>query len=125
MNDYAYYKSIGVCPDCGKNPALPGKVHCAHCAKTRGRHAKKHREAHSKASRDFAKRRRGNGLCLVCGKPSDNGIYCKPCAIIRNAKRWLVRRRKRNGTWSGRLWDERTMAIIAHGVLYDWQRRGI
>ena len=34
-NDYDFYKKIGICPDCRKNPAVPNRVFCDDCAEKR------------------------------------------------------------------------------------------
>lgn len=118
MNKYAYYKSIGVCPECGKRQAQAGKVHCAECAAKRNSYYRKHREGSNRASRNFSRHRKEAGLCRACGKPAPNGVFCDDCRYIRNVKRRIVEYRKRNGTWTGKLFDEVTLNKISLGVLH-------
>lgn len=115
---YAYYKSLGICPECGKRKAREGKVHCAECAAKRSAYFRKHKDNRNRANREFVKRRKENGLCKKCGKPVDNGIFCDDCRYIRNVKRRITEYRKRNGTWTGRIFDEVTLNKISLGVLH-------
>lgn len=120
MTDYAYYKSIGICPDCGKREAEPGKVHCKICAEQRNANAKTHRERFNKAWQDFNSHRRENHLCRVCGKPTGGAVYCADCVKIRKIRRFIIKTRKKNGTWTGKIWDKPTQEKICLGILEKW-----
>lgn len=120
MNDYAYYKSMGICTYCHKENALPNRVYCGKCAKHISEYGQAHKAQRNKNNRDIMARRRQNGLCVTCGKPTNNGTYCNECAFIRNTKRKIIRMCKKRGTWTGRIFDEVSIRKICLGVLREW-----
>lgn len=106
--EYAWYKSHGICPKCQKRKAANGKTKCLQC---QGEHiewyvnwyqnlppeklkAKKAREsAYHKQQRD---ERKAKGLCVDCGKyPAiQNRTRCRLCSAKQNAYQAEYRMKK-------------------------------
>lgn len=98
---YAWYRSIGICPQCGSNKAAPGRARCEECLAKNAESANKYREqkpkngGHSAYLKNLRTRRKQNGLCIDCGKPicSASTVYCIDCRI----KNRIRNERRRNG----------------------------
>lgn len=81
---YYYRKEHGICVQCGKADALPGKVRCPDCIyKHSLRKTKEYKELtpeKKKKKYDDNKRyyheRKSHGQCVCCKKKATNGIYC-------------------------------------------------
>ncbi len=69
---YKNRKVLGLCIDCGKNPAESG-VRCKHC-KSKANH--RNRERRKKQRKEL----RSSGLCLGCATPTA-ASYCQACRI--------------------------------------------
>lgn len=94
---YEWYKSKGICVQCGQKDAFPGYVKCPECIEKaeeasrkcwankekRIRYNKRGRER----KRELISERKEKGLCPRCGKPIRNGtyIYCNRCRERKNA----------------------------------------
>lgn len=75
---YNRIKQAGICPQCRKAPAAPGKTYCAYCTATQVAKAKERKN-----------RRRAAGLCIDCGRPlPDNYAHatCEDCLEKRRAR---------------------------------------
>jgi hypothetical protein len=103
--------AMGICPDCGDNPAASGGKRCEHC---RYRQNNRHRATYAlrkrlgipryteeqlrqEAEDKQAKRaaRKASGLCIQCGSESKKFVRCTACRA-KNAitkKRFRERRR--------------------------------
>ena len=78
-------KEQGLCYECGRVPARPGKLQCADCAK--------------RSNASF-RRNREKGLCERCGKvpPRDGRLTCAECAKTQNeVRRRANQKRKKCG----------------------------
>lgn len=95
---YAWYKQMGICPQCGTNKAAPNRVRCEECLAKNAESADKHRKirprdtGHKIYIKNLREQRKENGLCIWCGKPicSTSTVYCTDCKIKnqrRNNKR--------------------------------------
>lgn len=88
--DYAFYKSIGVCTTCRKKMAVPGKTDCEECAEKKRRYAaryyKENAEHLKEASKSRYQKRIGSGVCARCSKPATHGIYCYDCFLYQKRK---------------------------------------
>ena len=75
-----WYKSHGICPQCGVNDIFENEGVCPECkAKNANRYEKK-KEYYITYINDRRKERRANGLCADCGKPSPDKYRCPECA---------------------------------------------
>lgn len=94
---YAWYKQMGICPQCGTNKAALNRVRCEECLAKNAESEDKHRKIKPITSRktynkNLREQRKENGLCIWCGKPicSTSTVYCIDCKIKnqrRNDKR--------------------------------------
>lgn len=93
--DYAWYKSKGICPKCRVNDAFSGHVHCAEClekiAVNNTRYAHKRAEYQSNQNRAerirYAEAKQA-GLCTCCRKKiAQHGQLCNECHVKRMAYR--------------------------------------
>ena len=70
-NDYDFYKKIGICPDCRKNPAVSNRVFCDDCAEKKKRTIQKKRKKEKDSQQNCAgteeKRDMYTMRQLVCG----------------------------------------------------------
>ena len=98
-----WYKSKGICNQCGRTWAEPGKVLCKTCQK-RSFASQKRRDPDGEQHKQYVKalrdERRAKGLCIDCGAPND-GIHtrCKRCVAKRQESNriYKLRRRIREG----------------------------
>lgn len=94
---YNWYKSMGICPNCGQNPAWKGHIFCLEC---RFKDIEKHRERYRKNTniikeknkeslKKLRQKRIEAGICTVCGKrkPVEGLKYCDQCRKRINARR--------------------------------------
>lgn len=65
---YNRIKQAGICPQCRKAPAAPGKTRCAYCA-----------AAQVAGQRERKKRRNAAGLCASCGRVLPDNYARKNC----------------------------------------------
>lgn len=108
MELYYWYKSHGICVQCGSADAVPGQVRCKECRSIFARYSAEYyanklaemtddeRKTHFKAvSRKAAenkrirqKRRYAEGICIYCGKrePVAGLKSCEYCRRKNNAK---------------------------------------
>lgn len=98
MNDrYEFYKSKGICVQCGQKDAFPGHTKCPECIEKAylasrkcwddKEKAKKYNKKGSKRRRRIYQDRKEKGVCVNCGSPVKQGVYCERCREKRNAKR--------------------------------------
>lgn len=111
--DYAWYKSHGICPTCGKQKSIKGKVNCLECS---GRNlewsvayfqnlSEQCREARKKRVSEYNKRirkeRKQKGLCTACGKKQarENKTLCNICANKqkRNNEKYMRKKAESQG----------------------------
>lgn len=85
---YAWYKQMGICPQCGTNKAAPNRVRCEECLAKNAESADKHRKTKHIPNRityfkDLREQRKENDLCIWCGKPicSTSTVFCIDCKI--------------------------------------------
>lgn len=86
---YAWYKQIGICPQCGTNKAAPNRVRCEECLAKQAESLNKRREisprntGHKTYTKNLREQRKENGLCIWCGKPicSTSTAFCIDCNI--------------------------------------------
>lgn len=110
--EYHFYKDLGICVRCHKNPAEPNKVMCLECAdkdsERSKRSRKKNLEEHKKRDLDKYYQLKEKGICTYCKheKAITGKTKCAKClAKIRN---------RRNANKSGICRSER----VAYGVCY-------
>lgn len=98
---YAWYKQMGICPQCGTNKAAPNRVRCEECLAKNAENSKKQLEKKTRAlvyeknrlyKKKLTEQRKENGLCIWCRKPicSTSTVFCIDCKIKnqrRNDKR--------------------------------------
>lgn len=91
MTDRQFYKSIGICPRCGKNKLWGDEKECPECAakgyeyamKSRARLGKEHYNiTHSKWAKVAHHKRIEQGMCTRCGKRKADYNF-KTCGICR------------------------------------------
>lgn len=85
---YAWYKQMGICPQCGTNKAAPNRVRCEECLAKNAESANKRRKINPAPSRkayykSLREKRKEDGLCIWCGKPtcSSSTVFCIDCKI--------------------------------------------
>ena len=95
---YYYYKNKGICPNRCKQEAEPNKVFCFECAEARNKRMReKYKENQDykytqlentkRRAKERRKKRKEQGLCIICGKRKINKPYsetrCIECYIKR------------------------------------------
>ena len=85
----AFYKSIGLCPRCGKNRVTGDEKNCPECRAKSAEYQKKWREKHldeynqkqNVSHRSLYQKRKEAGLCTRCGKRPHlyNNQFCGVC----------------------------------------------
>ena len=96
---YDYYKAHNVCPGCGRETPIKGKVYCINCAEAQAvcNMLRRARMTDEEKAEEYRKRipkkrmlyygRKEAGLCVTCGKPARQGkTRCKICAEKNNRK---------------------------------------
>lgn len=100
MTDYQFYKSIGICGKCHRNPIEPNRAKCFECLEKeatarRNRLAKENEnerkqrlekmKLYNKRSRDKSK---ADGKCVWCKKPLSaySGCFCIDCRVKNKQK---------------------------------------
>lgn len=81
LNDYFFYKSIGICPKCKKNQLAIGFSACPECLEKGTMYRsnlsedklKEMYKNQAEYNRNKAKERRSMGLCRRCNKPAVSG----------------------------------------------------
>lgn len=88
QEDYAFFKSMGICPHCKKNKAAPNRVRCEEClARNAESAARQHEKNRQKTVRDYARERRervkADGKCIWCGSPLSqySKCFCPSCRV--------------------------------------------
>ena len=89
--EYAFYKSNGICTHCRKARAEPGITLCLDC-KIKNRKYKKAYNSDKQRKIDKEKRefRKANSLCVNCGcRPQQHGLLCGRCytTVLRRKER--------------------------------------
>lgn len=91
--DYGWYKKNGICVQCLRYDASPGRVRCEVCLEKNAEVARKRREKMKSVSRAEEYRkvretRKEQGLCIWCGKPrsSYSSVFCVDCRIKNQRK---------------------------------------
>jgi hypothetical protein len=91
--DYQWYKKNGICVQCLRYDASPGKVRCEVCLAKNAEVARKRREKMKSVSRaeeyrKMRETRKEQGLCIWCGKPrcSYSSVFCIDCRIKNQRK---------------------------------------
>lgn len=88
--NYLFYKSMGICPQCGINTHAPNRVRCEEClvknsisrAKAIQKETSEKRYTRQTNHKEYLKRmraeRKSQGLCIYCGKPIAKGssVFC-------------------------------------------------
>lgn len=89
MNRYDWYKSRGICPQCGRADAAKGRVCCLDCLDKGAvrnmmyvsRNRERVAEENKTQCRERYKRLRDAGICVDCGERKTNGLVrCEYCA---------------------------------------------
>lgn len=102
---YEFYKSHGICVECGREPAYKGHTRCLECRfksverskKTQAKHEDSYREYQREYQKKLRQHRKENGLCQQCGKPTNNGYsFCTEHLAVRRARQ--ENRRREQGT---------------------------
>jgi len=94
---YLWYKSMGICPQCGTNKAAPHRVRCEECLLKNAESSEKQREGkpgtirkqrHRSYLKNLRNIRKENGLCVWCGKPicSSSTVFCIDCKLKNQKK---------------------------------------
>lgn len=117
MSDYQFFKSHGICPNCGKEKAAPGRVCCLNCLDKQNirrlvrwdsmteEQKEQVRSRVRQSGKALYKQRKAAGLCVRCGKPAQKGyVRCYEC----NIKNTNCTRRRRN----------RKLSAKAPGICY-------
>ena len=88
--------SIGICPQCQKNPVEPNRHSCYEClGRERDRYyeRRKNGKLQKKLDQDSQRkkieynRRKKSGLCTTCGKKQkQNGLLCASCYVKYRSK---------------------------------------
>ena len=81
-----WYKSQGICPICGKNDIFEWEYSCIECKVKMQEYNEKHSEMICESQKNLRKRRREQGLCASCGKPSEK-YRCPECAAKNGKKK--------------------------------------
>lgn len=95
--EYDFYKSIGICVRCHKNPAEPNRVMCLECADKERETDRKKRRKNSEKIRvnDISRyhRLKEQGICTYCKrKPAISGkTKCEKCLAKIRAKQNAAR----------------------------------
>lgn len=109
-NRYWWYRSHGICVECGQESAIPGSIYCDNCHdRCRARIHKtylRRRQDPEKVAHDNARRRelhaerKAAGLCTMCGRAAMPGrTMCAEHAEItrRRKKNWLIKKAEAQG----------------------------
>lgn len=111
MTNYEYYKSKGICPQCGSENAVKGRILCATCYE---RHAdatrrykvkmtEKQRATEVEKNRVRCKARydlwKDMGVCVLCGnrRPMRGKTICPVCSNKRRIRDKIYHQEKRDG----------------------------
>lgn len=91
---YNWLKKHDICVMCGQENAIKNQTLCLLCRdksresnkKWQKNHAEKYKSYNKEAQKKRYDFRRENGLCWICGKPTDGKVYCKYHAVKNNIK---------------------------------------
>ena len=101
---YLWYKEMGICVQCRRERAAPGRTRCEECAAVEAERAAERREKmpierkeevkHINYTRRIEKRRERakNGLCATCGKPYPESTPFGQCRECRNKRNKMLAR---------------------------------
>ncbi len=91
--DYDWYKSNGICVQCLRYDAAPGRVRCEVCLNknaeaSKNRRAKMQSVSQSDRLRNLRESRKEKGLCIWCGKPRSqySSAFCIECRVKNQRK---------------------------------------
>ena len=74
---YRWLKSHGMCVRCAHEKAVPGKVCCPECGeRARERQRLYHDDERKQYEKNRYYLRKAEGVCVVCGRPADNCVFC-------------------------------------------------
>lgn len=99
MTDYEWFKSIGICPKCKKRNMVKGRARCEICLARQAENSARYREKHGQSPnrcesmKKLRAKRKAEGKCMYCGKPSINGWSCIDC-WIKEKRRYQKRYQK-------------------------------
>lgn len=120
MSNYQWYKSMGICPECGKRPSFGGFVHCEYCMEklqvSQFVYRESRKEQYRAYSRDSMKRRyhrlKEAGICVRCGKkPAIPGMTkCERCRRIDNERSSMRQRNRRESLDAGEKFRQKRAA---------------
>jgi len=119
---YDWYKSHGICVNCGQEEAQKGHVYCLECRMYMNKASKKyhkgHKESRNTRNRELSWLRRERyaaaGLCAKCGKrkPAESRKYCPYC--LAKAKRYMKKRRRAKGILPRHQYPELGLCMRCH-----------
>lgn len=84
MNNYQFYKSMGICCECQKRKAEPNLVRCWECnEKHKKRNSKRRNELEKPTVNTTVQKRIELGICTLCGKrkAQDGKRKCGICLV--------------------------------------------
>lgn len=88
--NYAFYKSQGICTCCRKAKAIPGRTRCLDCRmEQRIYESKRKKKSDSKKDMERYNEAKANGICVRCKKrKAEHGLKCNRCytAVLRKKK---------------------------------------
>ena len=100
MERYYFYKSHGICTQCGCQTAKKGQTRCNTCAASHADYAsisyyrwkdnvgietvREQYDKRNKKKMEMYYYRKENCLCVKCGKQTDNKTMCKNCRLKYN-----------------------------------------
>lgn len=121
---YYFFKSLGICVDCRKYTAVPGKISCEVCALKHSERSRRRWENLSEEEKQEQRRKEGEcikklkderkrkKLCVSCGRPqTKNSIYCYECRL-------KDRRRKARKRALERMDKIPRSKLPVHGICY-------
>ena len=98
----AFFKSISMCPRCGKNKLFGDEKECPECLAMMYEINRKSKERRNTTSSDYFKKyyqqSKESGLCCDCRKrkAAKGHVYCQNCLAKRKERGRIYRRKKDN-----------------------------
>lgn len=101
INYYDWYKSHGICPNCGRETAANGRVKCLVCLSDDAERARRRRAEGlasdtNEAHRRLYEMRKQNNICVSCGQrpPLNDRVRCGICLSKARAAQEKIRRKR-------------------------------
>lgn len=126
---YYWLKQHHICVLCRQNPAEKNRVYCYECnmkrfeinRQYRGNMTDEQKKALNERIQNWRKERKENGLCVICGRSTNNNgkTVCNECRIKQN--RWQNEKRRREGKIS---WQERGNGIYCYHCCKPVENKG-